>query len=197
MILAGLDQALRRSGASVLDGDRFIHAEAFVAKGEGHGEIFNSFRIWWRGFLVGHGVEKAAIEEPLRSDLSRTEFDPDPDAMGHMRKRKVPMTTMQTLLGLYGVRGHALEICASLNIDCVEVNNQKWRQEILGTRFAPKGTANASAWWKQQALDRCKLLGWSVPSKDAAESALIAEWLRIQLNPRYAVHRDDLFAKAS
>lgn len=192
MIVCGLDQALRKSGAGVLDADRFVHAEAFTAKGETHAECFHSFRGWWRAFLVAHGVEQAAIEEPLRSDMSRPETV---FVKGQSIKKRVPITNMQTLLGLYGVRAHAIEVCVALNIPVVEVNNQDWRQVIHGRRQAPKGTKDSSAWWKQQALDRCKQLGWAVPSKDAAEGALIAEWLRISLSPIGRAEREGLFAR--
>lgn len=167
----------------MLDGDKFVHAEGFTAKGDTPGEMFHSFRNWWRPFLVCNRVEAVALEEPLPSNRFRNEM-----VDGH--KVKVPFTNMKTLLGLYGVRAHAIEICHALNIPVQEINNQAWRQEIYGRRTAPKGTLNASDWWKQQALDRCKLLGWSVPTKDAAESALIADWLRIQLNPRMLRARD-------
>lgn len=184
MILCGLDQALRKSGAAVLDGQTFIRAEAFTAKGETHAEIFHSFRQWWWAFLVANNVERVAIEEPLQSSLERTviEVDTQAQAFGQaVRKVKRPMTSMATLMGLYGTRAHAIEICAALNIPHCEVNNQAWRGLIHGRRQAPKGTKDSSAWWKQQALTRCQQLGWSVPSKDAAEAALIAEWLRIEL----------------
>ena len=190
MILCGLDSALRKSGAAIIDGDRFVHAEAFHAKGETQGEAFHQFRVWWRSFLVAHGVERAAIEEPLRSDLSRSEMT---FVKGQPVKSRIPMTTMKVLLGLYGVRAHAIEVCCSLNIPVVEINNQEWRDCIHGRRKAPKGTQDSSAWWKQQALDRCKQLGWSVPSKDAAEAALICEWLRISLTPMGAAKNPDLF----
>lgn len=180
MILCGLDQALRKSGAAVLDGDRFVHAEAFTAKGETHGEAFHAFRAWWRPFLIAHGVERVAVEEPLRSDMSRTETV---FIKGNAVKNRVPMTNMTTLLGLYGVRAHAIEVCTALNIPVCEVNNQEWRDTIYQRRRAPKGVKDTSAWWKQQALERCLQLGWVVPSKDAAEAALIAEWLRISMSP--------------
>lgn len=194
MILCGLDGALRKSGAGILDGNRFVHAEAFTAKGDEHGQIFHSFRMWWRPFLVANRVEYVAVEEPLRSDMQRTVFG-QPDAFGRVSKTREPMTNMKTLLGLYGTRAHAIEVCAALNVPCIEVNNQEWRDVIFGRRRAPKGTANSSDWWKQQALDRCRQLGWAVPSKDAAEGALIAEWLRIHL--RLGAHRETgLFAAA-
>lgn len=199
MILCGLDSALRKSGAAVMDGDRLLHAESFTAKGEHHGDIFHAFRTWWRAFLVAHNVERVALEEPLRSDLTRTvvSHNPNADAFGEaMTRTKRPMTSMDTLLGLYGVRAHALETCAALNIPAVEVNNQEWRGVIHGRRQAPKGTANSSEWWKQQALERCRLLGWPVKSKDAAEAALICEWLRISMSP-LGGRENDLFKGAA
>lgn len=199
MRLVGLDQALRNSGAAVLDGDRFVLAEAFHAKGVSQGAAFHEFRRWWERFLQTHKPEWVAIEEPLRSDMQRTKVDFRPnDAFGQsVVKTKVPLTNMQTLLGLYGIRAVALEVCHSLNIEYVETNVQDWRQTIHGIRQAPKGTANTSEWWKARALARCKQLGWNVPSKDAAEAALIAEHLRISLSPIGRATKPDLFARSA
>jgi hypothetical protein len=196
MRIVGLDQALRHSGAAVMDGQRLVLAEAFQAKGAGQGAAFHEFRNWWKGFLMAHKPEWVAIEEPLRSDMTRSKVDYRPnDAFGKsVIKTKVPLTNMQTLLGLYGVRAIAIECCESLRVEYVEVNNQDWRQVIHGQRHAPKGTMNTSEWWKAQALARCRLLGWAVPSKDAAEACLIAEWMRISLSPRGRAERPDLFA---
>ncbi|MGB6080249.1 MAG: hypothetical protein WBF99_12395 [Xanthobacteraceae bacterium] len=199
MKFVGLDQALRNSGAAVLDGDRFVLAEAFHAKGVGQGKAFHEFRVWWTGFLRRHRPDWVAIEEPLRSDMTRTSVAYRPnDAFGKsVVKTKQPLTNMQTLLGLYGVRAHAIEVCEALGIEYKEINNQEWRSVIHGVRHAPKGTANSSEWWKGQALTRCKQLGWVVPSKDAAEAALIAEWLRIQFTPMGRVKDTDLFGSAA
>lgn len=196
MRYCGLDQALRNSGAAILDGDRFVLAEAFHARGNAQGAAFHEFRMWWERFLDDHRPDYVAIEEPLRSDMTRTSVKYAPnDAFGKsVIKTKQPLTNMQTLLGLYGVRAHAIEVCEAMKIRYVEVNNQEWRGVIHGQRHAPKGTANASEWWKGAALTRCKQLGWSVPSKDAAESALIADWLRISLTPVGRAKNGDLFA---
>lgn len=199
MILVGLDQALRNSGAAVLDGDRFVLAEAFHAKKPGQGAAFHEFRTWWKRFLETHRPDWVAIEEPLRSDMMRTKVNYRPnDAFGQsVVKTKEPLTNMQTLLGLYGVRAHAIEVCEALKIEYQEINNQEWRQVVHGTRRAPVGTTNASEWWKGKALERCRLLGWNVPSKDAAEAALIAEWLRISLTPAGRRRNADLFTGAA
>lgn len=199
MKVCGLDQSLRNSGAAIIDGDRFVLAEAFHAKAGGQGRAFHDFRVWWMRFLQTHRPNWVAIEEPLRSDMMRTSVAYRPnDAFGQsVVKTKVPLTNMQTLLGLYGVRAHAIEICESLGIEYVEMNVQDWRQTIYGVRHAPKGTTNTSEWWKSKALSRCKLLGWSVPSKDAAEAALIAEALRISLSPIGRATKGGLFGSAA
>lgn len=199
-VIAGLDTGTT-SGVGILSGDRLMHAEAFRPKGDGDPAIFNGFRTWWRAILVAHEVTEVAIEEPLRTDLSKTETQQAGDAFGgRVVKVKKPIGTMRTFLRLYGIRAHAIEVCAALSIPCREVNVQNWRDKIHGTRRAPKGTPNATAWWKGKALERCQLLGWPVKSKDAAEGALIAEYLRITLKEErlgISVRPDDLFAGAA
>lgn len=174
MIICGLDSALRKSGGAILDDGVLVHAEAFTARGEGQGECFASFRRWWRPFLKEHGVEYVAIEEPLRSNGMAT--------------------SMKTLLGLYGQRAQAIEICATLEIPVVEVNVQDWRQAVHGVRTAPRGCPDSSGWWKAKALSRCAREGWDIKSTDAAEAALIGWWLHYHhLNPPTS----DIFASAT
>lgn len=181
MTIAGLDTGTT-SGIGILAGDRLIHAEAFRPDGDNDSAIFHGFRGWLRGMLLSHEVEELALEEPLRSDLSKTETQDAGDAFGaRVVKVRKPIGTMRTFLRLYGIRAHAIEVCHAINVPCREVNVQEWRDKIHGRRTAPKGTVNASAWWKTQSLERCRLLGWPIKSKDAAEGALIAEYLRIAL----------------
>lgn len=200
MVIAGLDTGTT-SGVGLLSGDRLLHAEAFRPKGDSDPEVFHGFREWWRGMLLAHDVQEVAIEEPLRTDLSKSESRDVGDAFGHrVVKIKKPIGTMRTFLRLYGIRAHAIEVCKAINVPCREVNVQDWRQKIHGRRTAPKGTANASAWWKTQALERCRLLGWNIKSKDASEGALIAEYLRITLKEErlgISTRPDDLFAGAA
>jgi len=194
--IAGLDQATV-SGLAILDGDKLLHAEAFKAKGNGDAEIFTAFRRWLRAMLIAHEVEYLALEEPLPTNLERTEIVfSDNDAFGKStRKIKRPMSSMVTYLRLYGLRGHAIQVCDELGIPWLEVNNRDWRAVIHDRRSAPKGTKDSTQWWKNAALERCRLMGWDIKSKDAAESALIAEWLRIKLNPRLSP-AEGLFAGA-
>ena len=198
--IAGLDTGTT-SGFAAFCGEHLVHAEAFRPDGENDAAIFYGFRTWLRGMLMAHEIEELAIEEPLRSDLSKTETQDASDAFGkRVVKLRKPIGTMRTFLRLYGIRAHAIEVAHAVNVPCREVNVQDWRQVIHGRRTAPKGTANASAWWKSQALERCRLLGWPIKSKDAAEAALVAEYLRIALKEErlgIAVRPGDLFAGAA
>lgn len=182
MNLIGLDTGTT-SGCCVLAGEQYVHAEAFRPKGETDAEIFAGFRVWWRTMLIAHEVQEAAIEQPLRTDLFKTEMLPGRgDAFGETAtKVKKPIGTMRTFLRLYGIRAHAIEVAGSLNIPFREVNNKIWRSKVYGGQQPPKGTKNTSEWWKGTALARCKMLGWPIKSKDAAEGAMIAEYLRIAL----------------
>lgn len=201
MRLAGLDTGTI-AGIGILSGDQLVHAEAHtLGPGRPDHEVFAAFRKWLRGMLLAHEVEELAIEEPLRTDLSRSEPVDMGDAFGpRIVKIKKQIGNMRTFLRLYGLRGHAIEVSGSLNIPFREVNVQEWRAKIHGRRTAPKGTKDATIWWKAQALERCRLLGWPVRSKDAAEGALIAEYLRITLKEErlgITLKPDDLFAGAA
>lgn len=182
MNLIGLDTGTT-SGCCILAGDQYVHAEAFRPKGETDSAIFAGFRIWWRAMLVSHEIQEIALEEPLRTDLLKTEVVPGRgDAFGATtNKIKKPIGNMRTFLRLYGIRAHAIEVAESLNIPFREVNNKTWRSKVYAGQQPPKGTKNTSEWWKATALARCKVLGWPIKSKDAAEGAMIAEYLRIAL----------------
>lgn len=197
MKLVGLDQALRHSGAAVMDGDRFVLAEAFHAKSPSHGAAFHEFRVWWKRFLQTHRPDWVALEEPLRSDMSVTKKRVVPSEFWgkSIQKTKINISNFETLLALYGVRAIAIETCHALKIEYVEVNVRKWRSSIYAGESVPPGAD--SAWWKKKALARCKLLGWPVSSHDSAESALIAEWLRVSLSPLGRAEAGDLFSGAA
>ena len=201
MNIAGLDTGTT-SGCCVLVGDRYLHAEAFRPKGETDAEIFGDFRSWWRALLVSHEVQEIALEEPLRTDLLKTEVVPGKgDVFGATTSKiKKPIGNMRTFLRLYGIRAHAIEVAGSLNIPFREVNNKSWRSKVYGGIQPPKGTKNTTEWWKATALARCKALDWPIKSKDAAEGAMIAEYLRIALKEeRLGISQRplDLFAGAA
>lgn len=173
MIIAGLDIATT-TGFAVMNGDRLLHAEAFRPKGKTDSEIFHGFRVWLRPLLVSFEVEAVGIEEPLRSDLTRKEKD----------GTAVPISNMRTFLRLYGLRGHAVEICHALNLQCAEFNQSSWRKSFLRNGRGDKDMAMA----------QCKLLRWSVPNKDAAEACGVAFHLGGVLRAHGGALPGDLFA---
>lgn len=174
MILAGLDIATT-TGCAVMENDRLLHAEAFRPKGKTDAAIFNGFRTWLRPLLVSFGVEYVGIEEPLRSDLHRKEKD----------GTVVPISNMKTFLRLYGLRGHAIEICHALNIDHAEFNQSSWRKSFL-----KNGRGD-----KDMAMAQCKLLRFAVPNKDAAEAVGVCWHLGGVLRAHGGALPGDLFAK--
>lgn len=157
-----------------MENDRLLHVEAFRAKGKADDEIFDSFRTHLIPLLRDFGVEYLALEEPLRSDLTRKEKD------GSV----VPISNMKTFLRLYGLRGHAIQICRMLNIEWFEVNQSSWRKAFLRDGRGDK----------DKAMAQCKLMRWPVPNKDAAESCGVAWWLSGHLRLNHTALPGELFA---
>lgn len=189
MIVMGLDTGTT-SGCGVLRGDQLIYAGAHHCEGDNDGLVFTSFRVWWLSMLNRFGPDEVAIEEPLRTDLFQTSTETVGDKLITVKK---PIGTMRTFLRLYGLRAHAVQVCASGRLKSDrekaglaplrfrEVNNKSWRSVVYPKESPPKGTKNTSEWWKQRSLQQCRILGWPIESKDAAEAAMIAEYLRITL----------------
>lgn len=176
MRIAGFDLATT-TGAAVLEGGRLLHAEKFRAAGDTHAEIFRGFRRWFYNFLRSQEVERAAIEAPLITTISRKL----PDGTSE------PLTNLQTFLVLYGVRAIALETgYRVLGQEIFEVNQATWRKAFLGNGRAKKADAIA----------QCKLLRWSVPNADAAEACGVAWWLDGHLRQSNRARPGDLFAEA-
>lgn len=167
MIVAGFDLATT-TGASILEGPKVLHAEAFRAKGKSDPEIFSSWRIWFRALLISHGVQHAAIEQPLRT--------PQIDRKGELS----PKSSMATYLRAYGLRGHAIQICNSLNIPCEEVNMSTWRAAFAGNGHADKAAS----------LKIAKQLYPGLKSLDAAESIGVAWWLNGMLSQQDMFKRE-------
>lgn len=200
MITAGLDTGTT-TGIAVLDGDRLIHAEAARFVGDTDGEIFTGFRKFLLRNIRTFGIESLGIEEPLRTDITKQSTEID-KTTGTIIKVMKPMSNMRTFLRLYGFRGHAVEICEALKtklnrpLQYREINSATWRSVIYSGGRPPQGTRSPSEWWKEQALARCRQLRWNIQSKDAAEAAMIAEYLRITLKQErlgITVKPDDLF----
>lgn len=193
MIIAGLDTGTT-SGLGIIRGSSLIHAETFRPPGDGDPAIFHGFRAWLRAALIAHEVEHVAVEEPLPTNLQGPAASNDDALPGlHGKGAKRPIGTMRTFLRLYGLRGHAIEVCYALNIPCVEISNKTWRSAVYGPCKPPKGTKNRSEWWKQKALERCRLLKIEVKGKDAAEAICIAQWLQGELRMGEIARPGELF----
>jgi Holliday junction resolvasome RuvABC endonuclease subunit len=179
-VVAGFDLATT-SGAAAMNGDKLIHAEAFRPRGDTDAEIFTGFRVWFRAFLIAHAesgksvVDAVAIEEPLRTDIFTKQ---DPDGVEHK------FSNMMTYLRLYGLRGHAIQICQALSIDCYEVNQSTWRKAFTGNGRADK----------EMSLAQCKQLRFDVRQKDAAEAVGVAWWLTGHLRVAHLMRPGELFA---
>jgi hypothetical protein len=140
MIVAGFDLATT-SGCAILDGTKVLHVEAHRPAGKEDPEIFHGFRVWFRSMLVSHQVQEVAIEQPLVTNIAAP--DTRPNAKPGQTHNPV---TMKTYLRLYGMRAHAVEICASLNIPCREVHQASWRKSFTGNgRGDQRGYAEAGA----------------------------------------------------
>lgn len=199
MIVAGLDVATT-TGLAILEGDKCLHWEAHRPKGKDDCEIFHGYRTWLRSTLVAFGVEHVGMEEPLPTNLEKTEivFSQSDAFSSKARKIKRPMTSMATYRRLYGLAAHTREICFALNIPVEEVNQREWRHAFLGVRGAPKGTSDSSAWLKDRAVQQCQRIGFQINKKDAAEAAGVAFWLQGHLKIEGAgIRPGDLFARSA
>ena len=191
MLLGGLDNGTT-AGFSVHRGDRLVHSESIHFDGETDGEVFSHARKWLMARLDHFGLDELAIEEPLRTDLAKTERTSVEGSNGlETVVTRKPIGTMRTFLRLYGLRAIALQVCDLHRRKRIEankspfkyreINNKTWRSKVYGKMSPPAGTNNTTEWWKEQALARCRMLGWSVTAKDEAEAVMIGEGLRIIL----------------
>lgn len=152
MIIAGLDVA-SKTGLSIMQGDKLLHAEAYRPPGKSNGTINAGFRLWLLAQFAAFGVEYAAAEEPLITNLK--------DKTGK------PIVTMATYRRIYGLFGVLEELCATKNIPLEIVHQATWRKAFLRNGRGDK----------DMALAQCQLLRWPVTSKDAAEACGVAFWL--------------------
>jgi hypothetical protein len=148
-LLAGLDCATT-SGLALWNEGKIVRAESYRADGANDAEVFTDFRRWLIGILKVNGVVAMAVEEPLRSDIRRRNLDGTDTAL----------TNMRTYLRLYGLRGHAIQVCHAAGVKCVEVNQSTWRKSFTGNGHASKDDTLALA----------RHLVPGLKSKDAAEA---------------------------
>jgi hypothetical protein len=172
-IIAGFDIATT-TGAAVLDGSKVITAIAYRSQGADDAAVFNSFRYWFRDFILDHDVTEIAIEQPLRSDFKVPDRRP-----GAAPGAEYTPATFKTFLRLYGLRAHALEVCKSLGVPATEVNMMSWRKSFTGDARATKDTT----------LRIAQRLVPGLTSLDAGEAVGIAWWLNGDINMRAAIAR--------
>jgi hypothetical protein len=137
MIVAGFDIATT-TGCAILDGARPVHVEAFTAKGE-EAEVFRGFRRWFRKMIKGHGVQRMAIEQPLRTPMINQ------TALKLGKVEMSPKSTMATYLRAYGLRALAITEASVLEVPLIEVNQMTWRKSFTGDPRADKDKSLALA----------------------------------------------------
>lgn len=177
MVIAGLDIATT-TGISIMQDGRLLHAEAFRPRGKESAEIFHGFRIHIRSLLVSFKVEAVAAEEPLRTDGLKRKNDAGED---------VPAISRATIYRLYGLAAAAEEICFAINVPFFFVHQATWRKAFIGSGRADKDAA----------LAQCRLLGFPITQKDAAESTGVCWWLAGHLRVGHLHRPGELFARAS
>ena len=196
MVIIGLDVATT-TGWSVYAGGK-IRAGRFRATGASDGAVFSSFRAWLLAFLVAEEATHIAMEEPLRSDLTKTTVVNPGQHEVFGRKAtttKTPITNVATLRRLYGLAAIVEEVASGLGISLEEVNQRTWRSSFIGSVSPPKGCKDRTGWWKDQSLAKARAMGLEIKSKDAADAVGVGFVLHQKLTG--AAAPGDLFSQAA
>lgn len=216
MIIGGMDVATN-TGRTVCDlskknanGENLFKATSFRPKAkrpfglangevdpEYEGKVLREFRDDSLAWLVAEKIEVLAIEQPLRSNVQRERnvLNPNPGfgAGQSFTKEIVGGTQFSVIFRLYSFAAVICELCSRRNIPLHWVNQSTWRKQFYGSISPPKGVADRTKWWKEQAFNQCRILGIDVANSDSAESVGVAWWLRGHLNPVAAGRAHDLF----
>ncbi|WP_271169435.1 hypothetical protein [Hansschlegelia plantiphila] len=140
-----------------------------------------SFAAWLDRFLREHKPRAVAIEEPLRSDASRTERSTITDRNGRsiMKERSVSITPLTTARALYGFAGVARMICSLQGLPCREVNQRAWRKDFIGVAQAPREipAKQRTHWLKATAFAQAQRIGAKPDSHDASDAVGVCSWL--------------------
>lgn len=204
MILGGLDIATTTGAAVKKNGEITTETIRLPSKkksildkddkknldGDEAGDLLIHFEVAIRSWIIRHGIQEVAIEEPLRTDFQRTKtvVDTQSEFAGNaLRKETVAGTPMKTVFRIYSLVGVACKVCRQMNVNVRFVNQTTWRRDFLGNG-RPKDP-------KHEARKMCEQLGIKISSLDSAEAAGIVSWLDNQLNP-YAA-RGGLFGGPS
>jgi len=188
-LLAGLDIATT-TGIAIIRGDHLVFTDhrRFVDDDDNDdGAVFYRAAKWLSEIMGRFDVTEMAVEETLRTNSTRSKMVQGPDGPKKVSKPIGTDRTYKRLGGLRGVMLLALRDEAlrrqsqGRGLSYREVNVRTWRSGVYGKCSPPKTVSDSdrSKWWKQKALAQCKLFRWDITQTDAAEAAMIAEWLRI------------------
>jgi hypothetical protein len=188
-VLLGLDVSSTATGWALQDKTGKVTCGVFRPKGATRWQRLDAFSRDLYAFLVLHGVEHIAIEEPLVTGLEKTVTEVDTNWWGHTTKKfKKPMTSVSTYRSLYAFAGEVQRLAARLDIPCEEIHQSRWRSFFLGKERsrAPKGMSpeDRRDLLKKRAIETCGLMGIVTKSKDAAEAVGVLHTLRAMLDPR-------------
>lgn len=182
MLFAGFDISSVAIGWSLVDRHgKVVACGTYRPEGIDVWARLAKFAPWLDRFMLKHKPRAVAIEEPLRSDATRTERSEFTDAKGHRvrRERNVSITPMATARALYAFAGVARMICSMHRVECIEVNQRTWRSTILGVAQAPREieAKKRTKWLKDRAFTFASRVGAKPDSDDAGEGACIGLWL--------------------
>lgn len=171
MALLGLDPATR-CGWAVMNRDGVKAGSWAPRPGSPPGRIFSDFERWLSLLMEQHNVTDAAMEEPLRSDITRTEKTFDSTGLFGPREKvfKRPITNMHTLRRLYGIAAVVQLVCHVRGVPLTEYNQTAWRSTFLGLAHAPRGTKDGSKWLKDRSVQTCRRLQIDVSDDNAADA---------------------------
>jgi Holliday junction resolvasome RuvABC endonuclease subunit len=157
MIVGGFDIATT-TGCAVLDGTRVLFAEAYTADGDNEAEVFRGFRRWFRYIIKSYGIQRIAMEQPLRTPMINQ------SKLKQGIVEMSPKSTMKVYLRLYGLRTLAVTEASVLDVPLIEVNMMTWRKSFTGNPRAEK----------EETLALAQRIVPGLKSKDAAEAIGIA-----------------------
>lgn len=137
---------------------------------------------------LGDPITDVAIEMPLRSNITFTKTEVNPNAVFFgqaVTKHQKGGTTMAVMYSLYGLHTIACAAFADVNINIHVVDQNAWRSSFYRGERPPRGTSDQTKWWKNLAKTYCERLRIEVPNADAAEAVGILWWLKAQIEPKH------------
>jgi len=164
MRVAGLDIATT-TGLAILEGDKLLFWQAHRSQGRTEGHVFCDFEDWLTAVLREWDVGHVGFEESLPTNIIAKRAVVD--KRGRESVQAFNPVTNSTYQRLHGLRAIAQKVCARREITVDAIHQSTWRKAFLGTG-RPAGDTKVAA------LERCRVLGWDVKSKDAAEACGVA-----------------------